>query len=438
MLVYYLLAAVAIWLGLLSLRGGLSFYAYVRRELAAPLSDYAPFVSVIAPFRGVDEGFAENLTTLFEQHYPAYEILFVTDLIADPGLQMVEEVRASLSDKLQFVDDLQILPIQGGANDLREDLEAHVDDNLKIVGPFASRIVIAGAASDSGQKVHNLRRAVAEIDSRTQVIVFVDSDVRLHPDWLRSLVAPLGDDNVGATTGYRWFTGSRTSLCGQLRSVWNASIASALGERRDRNFCWGGSTAIRRRTFDELNVADKLIGSVSDDFTLTRILQQAKLPIKFVPQCLVISADDCSLHELLEFTTRQLKITRVYAAHLWKAVLLGSTQFVLVFFGGLVLVITRWWLGLSIEIAAVMLSIIFVLGAAKSLIRLRAVKLALANYHRLLRMGTPSHILLWPLASALFLYNAVAASFSRRIKWRGITYELKSPVEAVIIARESD
>jgi hypothetical protein len=30
----------------------------------------------------------------------------------------------------------------------------------------------------------------------------------------------------------------------------------------------------------------------------------------------------------------------------------------------------------------------------------------------------------------------VAAGFSRRIKWRGITYELKSPTEAVIISRE--
>jgi hypothetical protein len=41
--------------------------------------------------------------------------------------------------------------------------------------------------------------------------------------------------------------------------------------------------------------------------------------------------------------------------------------------------------------------------------------------------------LLWPLASALFLVNAIAAIGSRRIEWRGITYELKSPTEAVII-----
>ena len=48
-----------------------------------------------------------------------------------------------------------------------------------------------------------------------------------------------------------------------------------------------------------------------------------------------------------------------------------------------------------------------------------------------------AHILLWPFASLLYLYNAIVAGFSRRIEWRGITYELKSPSEAVIISRKS-
>jgi len=50
--------------------------------------------------------------------------------------------------------------------------------------------------------------------------------------------------------------------------------------------------------------------------------------------------------------------------------------------------------------------------------------------------SVPAHIVLWPLASLLFLINAVVAAGSRRISWRGITYDLKSPTEAVIIARE--
>jgi hypothetical protein len=48
-----------------------------------------------------------------------------------------------------------------------------------------------------------------------------------------------------------------------------------------------------------------------------------------------------------------------------------------------------------------------------------------------------AHVLLWPVASLLYLYNAIIAGFSQRITWRGITYELKSPREAVIISRDS-
>jgi hypothetical protein len=50
---------------------------------------------------------------------------------------------------------------------------------------------------------------------------------------------------------------------------------------------------------------------------------------------------------------------------------------------------------------------------------------------------TLAHTTLWPVASLLFLYNALAA-ISRRIKWRGITYELKSPTETVILSNDSE
>ncbi len=82
------------------------------------------------------------------------------------------------------------------------------------------------------------------------------------------------------------------------------------------------------------------------------------------------------------------------------------------------------------------LFIIFALGAAKAFIRWRAVSIPLAPYRSAMRRDLLVHIILWPFASLLYLYNTVAAGFSRRITWRGITYELKSPNEAVIISRE--
>ena len=86
----------------------------------------------------------------------------------------------------------------------------------------------------------------------------------------------------------------------------------------------------------------------------------------------------------------------------------------------------------SLVVAAVVL-LIFTLGATKSFLRFRAVSSVLETSPRDLL----AHIFLWPIASLLYLYNAIAAGFSRRITWRGITYELKSPGEAVIISRDS-
>ncbi len=147
---------------------------------------------------------------------------------------------------------------------------------LSIVEELGAKVVIAGPATDTGQKVHNLIVATQQIDPRAEVLVFVDTDARPDSDWLRKLVAPLADEKLGASTGYRWFIPERGGLASRLRGVWNASVASALGADTTKNFCWGGSTAIRRSTFEELRVVDHWRGTVSDDFTITRVLKEAK------------------------------------------------------------------------------------------------------------------------------------------------------------------
>jgi cellulose synthase/poly-beta-1,6-N-acetylglucosamine synthase-like glycosyltransferase len=393
---YYVLAAIACWFGTQSLLSGIRYAAYVRRETSRELPDFHPFASVIVPGRGLEPGLAENLRSLLTQEYPEYEVLFVFDREDDPALEVLEEL---------------------------------ISRGFSQLGRARVRTIIAGPATNCGQKVHNLRAAVNEISPQSEVLVFVDTDARPVMDWLRKLVAPLADETIGATTGYRWFIPERGGIVSQLRGVWNASVASALGSDTARNFCWGGSTAIRRTTFIRLNVSERWRGSISDDFTITRVLKEAKLPIHFTPLCLVASIGDCDFHELIEFTTRQIKITRVYASHLWLPLLLGSTLFVLAFFGGLILIIFH-----PRSFAAYIFPlIIFTLGAAKSVIRFRAVSSVL----RTSRRDLVAHIFLWPFASLLYLYNAIVAGFSRRITWRGITYELKSPHEAVIISRDS-
>lgn len=399
---FYFFAGISIFLGLLSLRGGVRFVRYLQNETAKEMPEYTPFTTVFVPCRGVDDGLKENVLSLFAQDYPAFEIVFVSDSADDPAFAVIEAARQSFR---------------------------------KQTGPVISTVV-AGAATDTGQKVHNLRNAIHAAHRQSEVFVFTDTDAQTQKFWLRALVAPLQDEKIGATTGYRWFVARNGGFGSHLLSVWNAAIASALGERGDKNFCWGGSTAVRRATFETLNVAARWQGTVSDDFAVTRVLHEAGLSVKFVPHCLTPSFARSGIGELIEFTTRQLKITRVYASHLWRSVLLGSALFALTFVGGLLLVAVRAFSGRSFVTPLLLLLLIFAMGAAKSHLRLKAVALIINDEVMRRTATTLAHVFLWPIASLLFLYNALAGAASRRINWRGITYELKSPTETVILARE--
>lgn len=394
----YFFAAVLVYLSFLSLRGGFQYLAYFKRELAKPERDYAPFASIVAPCRGLDEDLIENLTALYKQNYPAYEIIFVVDDARDAAVSAIENAWKGVATAA------------------------------------TSKLVVAGKAVESGQKVHNLRCALKEVSEKSEIFVFVDSDVRPSQNWLGNLVAPLENEEIGAATGYRWFIGKKGNFGSAMRSVWNASIASALGENTKSNFCWGGSTAIRRRTFEKIKMSERWRGTLSDDFAVTRAVKENGLQIQFVPQCLTASVEDCTFREMLEFTTRQMKITRVYAANFWKTSLLGGIIFTSTFYSLLMLTTWRMISGESFWLPLAFLLVIFALGVGKAWVRLKAVKLILIDFKRELNKSFWAQIFLFPLSPPVYLYNSLCAAVSRKITWRGIEYELKSPNETVIIS----
>ncbi len=142
MLLFYFFAAVLIFLGYKSLRGGIEYLRYFKQELSKPASDFAPFASIIAPCRGLDQNLRENLRALFSQNYPNYEVIFVADSETDESVKIIEEVSGKQVERIN------------------------------------SKCVVAGNAIDSSQKVRNLRRAVLEVSGRSEIFVFVDSDAR--------------------------------------------------------------------------------------------------------------------------------------------------------------------------------------------------------------------------------------------------------------------
>ena len=394
--VFYFFAAVLVLLSARSFFNGLRYHRYMKDETERIPSRFTPFATVIAPCRGLDHALAENLASILRQDYPAYEVIFVVDDRNDPAVAVIDEVRRDAMPP--------------------------------------TKLVMAPKATSSSQKVENLREAVLHIDSRSEVFAFVDSDVRVSPGWLRSLIAPLEERPIGAATGYRWFINGTPTLASEMRSAWNASIASALGPDTRSNFCWGGSMAIRRDVFEELNIREKWQGTLSDDLAVTRALQAAGRPIVFVPAALAVTAGGCTFGEFLEFTTRQMKITRVYAPRLWFTSLIGSFIFNAVLLASLLIIIFSRTNSSPVIVSLAVLLFVTVFSVGKAWVRLNAVRLALPGQNKCLRRQFWTQNTLWLPAGTVFLYNSLAALLSRRVSWRGIRYELKSPNETVIIA----
>lgn len=391
---YYFLAVFQLYLSWRSLSGGIAYLRYFQEYKRTTGPDGLPFATVIAPCRGLEPGLETNLAALASQEYPAYEIVFVVDSEDDPAVPVIQMVRETAG---------------------------------------ASSLIVAGKASDSGQKVHNLIRATGEVSDRSEVFVFVDSDAHPSSDWLAELVSAALSSPSGCASGYRWFFPKKGGFASHLRSVWNASIASALGPDENGNFCWGGSTAMTRVEFDRLNVREGWRGKLSDDFALTEMVKNGGGGVRFVPRCLTASVEDCGLKEMLEFTTRQMKITRVYRPDLWALSFTGSVVFILTLAASAAVLVY----GSRFNAFAASLVLLFVAfsGVAKAYLRLRAVAAVLPGERERLKRQYFAQLTLWVLTPFVFLWNDLAALFSRRIVWRGIEYELRSPSSTVIIDR---
>lgn len=424
MFAFYFLATILVFLSYKSVRGGINYLNFFKRELSQPKSDYTPFCSIIAPCRGLDEDLEANLSALFHQDFPNFEILFVVDDAQDEAVSVIKSlINRRETEKQRNEENLFV--------------KTSASQRLSGENNCFAKLVITGKAKDESQKVHNLREAVLEVSVNSKVFVLVDSDARPNKMWLRNLIAPVQDENIGCATGYRWFISKKNTFSSQMRSVWNASIASALGANTNSNFCWGGSMAIRRDVFEKLDMREKWRGTLSDDFAVTRAMKEAKLPIYFVPNCLTASVEDCTWRELLEFTTRQMKITRVYAPQLWIVSFLGSFLFNLVFVWGIGIIAVYSINTCAFWFALGSLILVSAFSIGKAWLRLNAAKLVLKSYERELNKQFWSQNMLWILSPALFFYNAFRALLSRKIVWRGIGYELKSHDKTVIIQADT-
>ncbi len=395
--IFYTLASLLIIQGIFSLLEGYQYLSFVRRSLNEIARSFTPKASILVPCKGIESGLEENLLALFAQDYPAYEIIFVVATTNDAAFPLIERVIA----------------LNASAN-------------------VQAQLMVAGLSNERSEKVNNLLRAVEQVAVDSEVLVFVDSDARVRSDWLRSLVAPLTDERIGAVTGFRWYLPEKGGFYSQLLSAWNGSVATTLGDHNN-NFAWGGSTAILSKTFNQLDVRSHWQCAVSDDYALTNAMRKNGLRIQFVPRCLTITREDATLTSLLEFTTRQVIITRVYNSKLWWIGMISQIFFNVVFFGGIAFSIMGMFLDEGMNIFALMLLTIFILGSAKGYIRLIAAREMLPKVKDELNSLWMIYCFGWWKVSILYLYNFIKSATTRRILWRGVLYEMRSPDETLVI-----
>jgi len=378
---FWLFVGPALLLALLSLMREPGRAAYIRERLAQKPPSL-PVASVIVPVKGEDQGLRENLAALASLDYPDYELLIVARQAGD---------------------------IPAG------------------VLPRRAKIVLAhGSDPHTGEKVQNLVAAVHAARRLSEIFAFADSDGGVTKGWLRALVTPLGEEGVGAATGFRWFTPEPPAFWSLLRAVWDAVPAGMMGPG-DNRFAWGGAMAIRRETFFELRVLEYWKNTISDDYALSAAVHAAGLTIAYAPGALVSSREQISARGMFGWTRRQMMITRAYHSRGWRTSLVAH----LLYCGAMVASVIAggkghpigWW-----TLAAQLIS-----GMAKGAHRAALARASLPEYAPWFRRYGWVHTAAVPLATWVWLMAMLSSAFGSTIEWRGYRYELNhgTPAERV-------
>ncbi|MBI3724413.1 glycosyltransferase [bacterium] len=259
---YYVLAALA------ALR--------TRKALSASQPTGArPRVSVLVPVSGKETRLRANLEAILRSLEPGDELLVGAALAEDPALEIVSELARSL--------------------------------------PKAPLIVVAGSASRAtNRKVAALealeRRASAD------VLLLVDSDVRLDAGLIEGLVRPLGQERVGlATALYRGVPAPGAGLAPRLEAltinadfVPSVLVAHFLGG--GMSFALGAANAVRREALEAIGGFASLGEVLADDHELGRRVAAAGFRVKLAPAVVPI-VQDSSWKETL---ARLLRWSRTY------------------------------------------------------------------------------------------------------------------------------
>ena len=196
-------------------------------------------VSILKPLAGLDLDLESNLRTFFEQDYPAFEILFAVRDAGDPASNVVLRLQ-----------------------------QAHPQ--------VSSRLLVTGDPPYPNAKVFSLDHMLAA--AANDLVVMSDSDIRVTPDFLRTVVAEFQDPDIGvATCPYRAVPGasiwSRLEATGMNTDFWGSALVARMLE--GMHFAVGPTIVARRRVLESIGGFNRLKDYLAEDFVMGKFAAEA-------------------------------------------------------------------------------------------------------------------------------------------------------------------
>lgn len=217
---------------LLSLSALLSFLKANRKK---PEQSKTQPVSILKPLKGADPEIWESFCSHCEQQYPEYELIFGVSDAADPACEIVRKLQAK-----------------------------YPGQTIKLV--VCDRILGANV------KVSNLAQMLPHVHH--DILLVNDSDIRVAPNYLQQVAAPLADPGVGLVTClYRGVAaptlGSRLEAL-TISTDFAPGVLSARFLEKDLRFGLGSTLAFRRQDLASIGGFESLLDYLADDYELGR------------------------------------------------------------------------------------------------------------------------------------------------------------------------
>ena len=354
-----------------------------------------PKVAVIVAVKGYGIELDGFLAGLFAQDYADYRVIFAVEAADDAAVPAIEAWRRGLPDRVT--------------------------------------LVVAGLAIDEGQKTTNLRAALPLLTPADEVLVLADADIWMERDWIKRLVAPLLDDSADVVSGFTWLVLHDRKLSSLVLASMSAGLVT-IPRMPLLNAAWGGSTALYRRTFEKLGMAQEWRGTLSDDLHLTNVAQRAGCrivaPREVLPRTII---ETQGFGEVADQARRWYMLVRVHMPATYALTVAALT------FGAV------GWATAMIGAAAGDPTALRVLAAGFACAVWRDIGRAILVARLFGPAGLAENLrflLADPvLAPFAMMFNAGcgwSALTMRRTTWAGVTYELLAPQRVRIVSRRSE